>query len=220
MIQSVIFDLDGLLIDSEMVFYRIYREMLAAIGHEFTLADYLSGFSGRPIRPIMADFISRFGLPATLEEACAHVESEEAEARRTGIPLKPGARQLLEDLRESGRSIALGTSSTRERARSILEAHGILDRFDALICAEDITRGKPDPQVFLSAAAALGTAPAHCLVLEDSEMGIEAAHAAGIPVVCVPDLKQPDEAHRAMTTRVLDSLTELVPELLSTPPCR
>ena len=92
MIQSVIFDLDGLLIDSEMVFYRIYRDMLATIGHEFTLTDYLSGFSGRPIRPIMADFISRFGLPATLEEACAHVESEEVEARRRGIPLKPGAR--------------------------------------------------------------------------------------------------------------------------------
>lgn len=209
MIQAVIFDLDGLLIDSEMVFYRIYRGMLAEVGHDFTLADYLAGFSGRPIRPIMADFIADFGLPGSVEEATARVEAEESEARRRGIPLKPGALPLLDHLRHSGRRIALGTSSTRERARMILDSHGILDRFDALVTAGDITRGKPAPDVFLAAAEKLGAEPGDCLVLEDSEMGIEAARAAGIPVVCVPDLKQPDEAHRAMTAAVLDSLDEV-----------
>ncbi len=210
MIRAVLFDFDGLLVDSESIFFGIYRDMLAGVGREFTLADYLSGVSGRPISEIVADSIANDGLNMTVEEACAHVGAEEVRARALGVPLRPKARELLDHLRENGYPCAVTTSSPKERALAILESHGLADRFAAGVFAEDVTRGKPDPQVFLLGASRLGVDPAECLVLEDSEMGLEAAHAAGIPVICVPDKKIPDEVHRALATEVLSDLEKVI----------
>lgn len=93
---------------------------------------------------------------------------------------------------------------------SVLEQHGLVDFFAASAFAEDISRGKPDPEVFLLAAARLGIDPSECLVLEDSTMGIEAAVNAGMRVICIPDMQAPDEEHRAMATAVLDGLNDVI----------
>lgn len=210
MIRAALFDLDGTLIDSELVYYEAYRTILASHGHDFPLAEYLRAYSGRPIRSIFVDFIEVYDLPIGVDEGVALTEAFELEARRKGIPLKPGAVELLDHLRGLGLRTAIATSSKKDRALDILGFHGIADRFDAGVFADDIHRSKPDPEVFLLAAERVGVAPAECLVLEDSKMGIEAAHAGGIPVVCVPDKTEPDEAHRAMTAAVLPSLHEAI----------
>ncbi|MDC4233733.1 HAD family phosphatase [Actinomyces sp. B33] len=210
MIQAVLFDLDGTLIDSELVYYEAYRTVLASHGHDFPLAEYLRAYSGRPIRTIIADFIEVYGLTLTVDEGTALVEEAELAARAAGVPLKPGAIELLDHLRSHGYRTAIATSSRKDRALDILESHGIARDFDAGVFSDDIRRGKPDPEVFLLAASRLGAPPEECLVLEDSTMGIEAARAGGFPVVCLPDKTTPDEAHRAMTAAVLGSLDEVI----------
>lgn len=210
MIRAVIFDVDGLLVDTEVLFHRVYAELLADYGHAFTQADYLNGYAGRPIPEISQAFIEDFGIPLSLEETMARIHVDEERLRGEGVALKPGARELLDWLEDRNIPRALGSSSHRVRAMSILSSLGLTKRFAASAFAEDISHGKPDPEVFLVAASRLGVDPAECLVLEDSTMGIEAAVNAGMQVICIPDMKAPDAAHRAMALAVLDRLDEAI----------
>ena len=129
------------------------------------------------------------------------------------MALKPGAKELLDHLRETGRGVAMASSSTRERALNLLNQHGVAEYFQQFVFAGEVERGKPAPDVFLKACEKLGQAPGECLVLEDSEAGIQAAHAAGVPVICVPDLKTPDRRFLAMTAAVCPSLDQVIPYL-------
>ncbi|QWW20033.1 HAD family phosphatase [Schaalia sp. 19OD2882] len=210
MITAVLFDFDGLLVDSESVFFTIYRNLLADHGHDFTTADYLSAHAGTPIPEIVSAFQRIYHLPLSHEEACKRIEAEELRVRTQGIALKPGAVELLDHLRLKGLAVAVASSSPRTRVWSMLEAHGIAEHFRTSAHGEEVTRSKPDPEIFLLAASRLGVPPENCLVLEDSEMGIEAGHAAGMTVVCVPDMKTPDRAHRALTAAVLPSLRDVI----------
>ncbi|MDY6212967.1 MAG: HAD family phosphatase [Schaalia hyovaginalis] len=210
MIRAVVFDFDGLLVDSETLFHRVYAEILADHGHPFTRNDYSAGYAGRPVPAIARAFVTDFKLPLSSEEVARRIHADEAALRAEGVPLKPGARELLDHLKARGYRIGVASSSQRPRAMSVLEQHGLVDFFAASAFAEDISRGKPDPEVFLLAAARLGIDPSECLVLEDSTMGIEAAVNAGMRVICIPDMQAPDEEHRAMATAVLDGLNDVI----------
>lgn len=210
MIRAVIFDFDGLLVDSETLFHRVYAEILADYGHAFTRDDYSTGYAGRPVPAIARAFVADFGLPVSSEEVARRIHADEAVLRAEGVPLKPGARELLEHLKTHGYGIAVASSSLRSRAMSILEQHGLAGFFAASAFAEDISRGKPDPEIFLLAASRLDIDPSECLVLEDSTMGIEAAVKAGMRVICIPDMQAPDEEHRAMATAVADGLNDVI----------
>lgn len=210
MIRAVIFDFDGLLVDSETLFHRVYAEILADHGHPFTRDDYSAGYAGRPVPAIARAFVTDFKLPLSSEEVARRIHADEAILRAEGVPLKPGARELLDHLKARGYGIGVASSSQRPRAMNVLEQHGLVDFFAASAFAEDISRGKPDPEVFLLAAARLDIDPSECLVLEDSTMGIEAAANAGMRVICIPDMQAPDEEHRAMATAVLDGLNDVI----------
>lgn len=215
MVHAAIFDLDGMLIDSESITFRIYNDILREQdGGALPLETYANTYSGRMGSTNMEELIRMFHLPITFDEGRARQEElEEAYWEDPGVPLKPGAKALLAYLKAHGVKILLATSSRRVRAERALRLHDILSFFDDIVTGWEVERGKPFPDVFLKAAEKAGEAPADCLVLEDSEAGIQAAHAAGIPVICVPDLRQPAETFARWTAALLPSLAEVVPWL-------
>lgn len=210
MTRAVIFDLDGLLLDSEILSYRAYREMLRGCGCEFSVEEYVQTYCGRIEEKNIAHLIETYGLPLSFPAGLEKYLRIEKGLLDQGVELKRGARELLSFLSGHGYRLALASSSTRDRAMDMLAAHGIADRFDAFVFAEDIGRGKPAPDVFLRACEELGEEPGACLVLEDSEAGIQAADAAGIPVICIPDMKRPGRPFLERTAAVLESLDQVI----------
>jgi len=123
------------------------------------------------------------------------------------VPVKDGLLALLDFLDGAGIPKAVATSTERTRALRLLELAGVLNRFDAVVCGDEVARGKPCPDIFLTAAARLGCDPSTCMVLEDSESGLRAAHQAGMLPVLIPDLKMPSAEVRALTFRTFQSLS-------------
>lgn len=206
--RAVIFDLDGLLVDTEVISHQLYVDMLADYGQTMTLQEYATYYSGKTEVANLTRIIRENHLPLTLDEGMAFIESHEPAYLKT-VPLKPGAKELLAWLARRGVTMVLATSSKRERAMEILQRHGVDGYFSAMVFGPEIEHGKPAPDIFLLAAQKARQAPADCLVLEDSEAGIQAAHAAGIDVICVPDMKRPAPEYLAKTAAVLDDLTQV-----------
>ena len=213
MVKAVIFDLDGLLVDTETICYRILKEILAQFGFPFALEEYTRDYSGKPETVNAAHLAEAYQLPWTPEETLERILRREEELHAQGVELKPGAKELLAYLRETGRGIAMASSSTRDRALNLLDQHGVTGYFQRFVFAGEVERGKPAPDVFLKACEKLGEAPEDCLVLEDSEAGIQAAHAARVPVICVPDLKTPERRFLDLTAAVCPSLDQVIPYL-------
>lgn len=210
MIKAVLFDLDGLLIDSEIISYKIYEEIFGEYGYPYTLTQYANEYSGKTLMENVTRTIKNGLLPLTKEQLIEKIYEIEGRLIQEGVSLKTGALELLEYLREHQYGVAVATSSIKERALSILKLHEIESYFHAGVFAEDLTKSKPDPEVFLKAAGKLGRLPEECLVLEDSAAGIEAAYRAGIPVICIPDLKKPAEETLKKAEKVLGSLMEVI----------
>ena len=210
MTKAIIFDLDGLLIDSEIISYKIYKEILKKYGHKYSVEEYAANYSGKTEVKNVTRLIADYGLPLTFEQVFAQVQEIEQQLIREGVNLKPGAKELLACLKENHYKTAIATSSKKERALTILKQHNVVECFDQFVFAEDISRSKPDPDVFLKACSKLVENPESCLVLEDSEAGIQAAHAANIPVICIPDMKVPSANYLEMTEAILKSLDEVI----------
>ena len=213
--KAVIFDLDGLLIDSEIISYNMYADLLKKYNLRFALDTYARSYSGKNEVTNMQNLIFTYHLPITLEQGLSYVSALEKEYFAKGVPLKPGARELLRFLKHSKVKILLASSSTRERALFVLAQNGIESYFDAMVFGPEIEHGKPAPDIFIKAREKSGEASGDCLVLEDSEAGIRAAYAAGIDVICVPDMKRPDGAFLSVAAAVLPSLLD-VPAWLET----
>lgn len=213
--KAVIFDLDGLLIDSEAISYQLYQDLLRPYGHSFSIDDYARNYSGKTAVGNMNAVIERFSLPLTVEEGLDFVLTKEQEYLARGVELKPGARELLAWLKEQGCKVILASSSLKDRAVSILKQHDADRYFDDMVFGAEVAHGKPYPDIFLKACEKAGEMPADCLVLEDSEAGIQAAFSAHIPVICVPDMKEPGQEFKKMAERVLPSLFEVLDILRS-----
>ena len=205
-IRAVIFDLDGLLIDSEIISYRLYQELLRPYGHNLTLEDYASGYSGKTAPENMRKAVETYGLPFRVEEGLEKIFAMEREYLERGVALKPGADKLLTYLRQKQYKILLATSSTKDRALTILMKNGIEQFFDHMVFGYEVEMGKPGPDIFLKACEKAQEKPENCLVLEDSEAGVQAACAAGIPVICIPDMKRPGEEILQGAVGVMESL--------------
>lgn len=189
--DAVIFDLDGLLADTEIISLKVYQELLKDFGIPFTEETYSREYSGHREEENVQRFLDTYDLPWNFDQTLEKVYELEARILVKGVNLKKGAKNLLAFLQREGIPIALATSSVESRARMILDSNGILSLFDHLVFAKDVKRSKPFPDIFLKACSDLNVLPENCLVLEDSEAGIEAAYRAGIPVICIPDLKMP-----------------------------
>lgn len=213
MIKAVLFDLDGLLLDSEIVAFKVYEELGERFHFELTLPDFMENFCGQPLRRNVAYCTERFQLPWGLEEAVEEVLRIEKKILDEGVDVMPGARELLSFLKENNYKTCVASSSARERSMRLLEQHDLVAYFDDFVFGPEVKRGKPNPDIFLKAAEKLGVAPEDCLVLEDSQAGIQAAYSAGMRVICIPDLKYPTEEYEKMATAVKESLFDVIPYL-------
>jgi beta-phosphoglucomutase-like phosphatase (HAD superfamily) len=212
-IEAVVFDLDGVLLDSEQVWDDVREELARERGgrwHEQAQADMM-GMSSTEWSRYMHEVI---GLPQPPEEINAEVVAR-MQARYAGhLPLVGGAVEAVERLAGAFR-IGLASSSNRPLIEFVLEAAGIGDRFAAVVSSEEVARGKPAPDVFLEASRRLEVAPERSAAIEDSGNGIRAAHAAGMRVVAIPNRRYPPPAEAlALADVVVPSLGELTPAVV------
>ena len=207
---SIIFDFDGLLVDTEIISYRIYKEILNNYGIGFNQKDYSEYFSGKTEEANVNNIINKYNLPLTVEEMLEKIITKEKYLHSLGVDLKRGALELLNFLNQNHYKISIASSSTKNRAIKILKDNNIYNLFNIFVFAENINKSKPDPEIFLKACELMKEKPNNCIVLEDSEAGIEAANNANIDVICIPDMKRPDDNHLSKTLKVFDSLLEVI----------
>ena len=204
-VAGVVFDMDGLLVDSESLIRDIMLRTAPAFGAELPLEVFLS-MVGRP--SVDSDAIARahFGADFPLEAYFGEVQRHFNAASEAGIALKGGVVELLDHLEAVRIPHAIATSSSHASVQRTLGPSGLLPRFQAVVAAGDYSRGKPNPDPFLTAADRLGVAPALCLALEDSHNGVRAAHAAGMMTVMVPDLLEATDEMRSLAVAIANSL--------------
>ncbi|HWF76861.1 MAG TPA: HAD family phosphatase [Caulobacteraceae bacterium] len=204
-IRAVVFDMDGLLVDTEAMIRDVYAELAETRG--VVMPDHVfHRMIGLPNAASDAVAREHFGPDFPLEAFHADVAVRVHAACEAGVALKVGVVELLDHLDAVGAPRAIATSSSHAAVQRTLGPSGILPRFDAVVAAGDYTRGKPNPDPFLTAAARLGMAPQHCLALEDSHNGVRAAHAAGMMTVMVPDLLQATDEMRDLCLAIAESL--------------
>ena len=202
--EAVVFDMDGLMLDSERAINDCMARAASDLGHELPASLWLQMIGGGDglCRRLLAD---RIGADATVE-LLARAEAMYDVVADAGIDHRPGIVDLLDWLVARGIPRAVATSTRRPLAIRKLAAAGLLPYFDAVATSSDVAAPKPAPDVYLLAASKLGVAPARCLVLEDSPTGVRAALAAGMTPVQVPDMLVPDDAARALGHRIVASL--------------
>ena len=173
--NTIIFDLDGLLIDSEIISCRICQDLTEDCQQHISMETYAQNYSGKTEIHNISTLIEEFNLPISVEEGMAFVALKEKEYLKEGVALKQGARELLTYLKNNQYKMILATSSTGERALSILDQNEVTAYFDYMVFATEVKKSKPNPDIFLKACEYAKEPPENCLVLEDSEAGIQAA---------------------------------------------
>ena len=210
-VLGVLFDLDGVVIDTEKLYTRFWRKAAEELGHPMTLEQALQMRSlGRG--PSQERLDSFFG-PGVLDYdtlRARRIERMDAFIAVHGIEEKPGIRALLAHLQEKGIPCAITSSSSVPLIREHLGNLGLLGYFTALCSGKDVPKGKPAPDIYLHGAATIGVAPESCLAIEDSPAGIEAAWRAGCMAVIVPDQDQPDALTLSRSFARADSLFDVM----------
>jgi HAD superfamily hydrolase (TIGR01509 family) len=210
-IAAVIFDLDGVLLDSEAAWVEVKREFTEENGGRWKQSAELDmlGMSSTEWSRYMHD---ELGVPVPPEQISSEVAGRLVERYRQRLPLLPGAVEAVRSLARHW-PLALATSSNRNVIDLVLEEAGIADAFAATVSSEEVARGKPAPDVYLDAARRLEVDPGACVAIEDSSNGIRSAHAAGMAVIAIPNRDFPPEPDAlALAAVVLDSLEQLTPE--------
>jgi DNA helicase-2/ATP-dependent DNA helicase PcrA len=209
MIRAVLFDMDGTLIDTEKYYRVFWPKAMAEFGYHMTDEQVLSMRSlGRPFAP--ARLKEWFGEELDYYAIRARrTEMMEAQLDIDGIQLKPGAVEILEELRRRGILAAVATATPPERTEKYLGLTGIRPYFSKIISATQVKEGKPSPDIYLYACEQLGLSPEECLAVEDAPNGILAAYRAGLRVVMVPDQTQPDEELKRILYACVDRLDQV-----------
>ena len=210
-IAAVIFDLDGVLLDSETTWVNVKREFAEESGGHWkdTAKWDMLGMSSVEWSRYMHD---ELGVPVPPEQISAEVADRVAKRYRERLPLLPGATDAVRSLAREW-PLAVASSSNRNVIDLVLEQAGLADAFAATVSSEEVERGKPAPDVYLEAARRMGVEPESCAAIEDSGNGILSADAAGMAVIAVPNKDfPPDPDALALAALVLDSLRELSPD--------
>lgn len=204
--DAVIFDMDGLMIDSERVSVACWtqaaHELALPLADDFWLR--FVGLGDRDCERLLLQHIDAGQVPALFARCHDLYEARTQE----GLPLRPGILDLLQLLHDHGIARAVATSTRQPRASRKLAAAGLLPFFEVVVTSSDVAHPKPAPDIYLLAAQKLGKDPARCLALEDSPAGIRAAVGAGMTAIQVPDLVHPDDDLRALGHRIVDSLAD------------
>ena len=215
MIKAIIFYMDGLMIDSERVTFECYQERLKDMNLTMDEKFYKT-LLGKPIKGIYQRFYDVYGNDFPIENVIQDVHQLMAERFETeGVPVKKGLVELLHYLKDNNYKTIVATSSNRDRVDKILAQAKITEFFDDSICGDEVTKGKPNPEVFLKSCQKLGVNVDEAIVLEDSEAGIQASYDANIKVICIPDMKYPEKQYEEKTFKILKDLTEVTAYLKS-----
>ena len=208
-IRGILFDMDGVLLDSETLALEAFVTAARDLGHDIPV-EFARQMIGLPGDACARLVIDTYGSGVDLDALFRTQDKRMHELVEAGrLILKQGVIPLLDDLDRLGLPRAIATSSSRARTDTHLRHVGIHERFDAIITRDDVTHGKPDPEPYLKAAHALGIEPAYCLAIEDSHNGARAAHAAGIRVIVVPDLMAPNEEIIGKAHAIMENLHEV-----------
>lgn len=215
MIKAIIFDMDGLMIDSERVTFECYQERLKDMNLTMD-EEFYKTLLGKLIKGIYQRFYDVYGNDFPIENVIQDVHQLMAERFETeGVPVKKGLVELLHYLKDNNYKTIVATSSNRDRVDKILSQAKITEFFDDSICGDEVTKGKPNPEVFLKSCQKLGVNVDEAIVLEDSEAGIQASYDANIKVICIPDMKYPEKQYEEKTFKILKDLTEVTVYLKS-----
>lgn len=207
--EAVIFDADGTLFDTENLMYEVWVEVGKDMGLTMTIPEYLHyvGLNRKTVLDVMRERIGPDFDGAEFMVRCVARLSERIE--EDGVPLKPGVTELLELLYKKGIPMGLATSTHRVRTDRRLELCGLGKYFSTSVTGDEVSKGKPDPEIYTTVCQKLGVAPENCLAVEDSKNGILSAHDAGLPVAMVPDMIPPTAELEEIAWNKFDSLLEL-----------
>lgn len=208
-IKAVVFDMDGVLLDSE----RITRIMWAKAGEEYGIDDVAASVKDctGAARPFQYAYLRRkYGEDFPAEEfrqRCSHLFHEYADAN--GLPRMTYAKEILEYLKERGYVLALASSTNHDTVERELKEAGLIDFFETITCGDQVKNSKPHPEIYLTAAESIGVAPEDCAAVEDSPNGIRSCHAAGMKSIMVVDQIEPTEDLMPSIWKLCRSLKEL-----------
>lgn len=210
-IDGVIFDMDGLLFDTEMIYYRATQKAADTLGFSYSKELYMKyiGISDQELFKDYHEMYKEHGKEKVDKFIRQAYEDTYQEFESGNVPLKEGVLELLELLKEKEIPRVVASSNVRSAIELLLKNANITSYFDAIISCEDVTRAKPDPEIFQVALQKLGTKAEKTLVLEDSFHGVTAAHTAGIPVIMIPDLLLPTEEIKEKAVNIFKSLKEV-----------
>ncbi len=215
LIKAVIFDMDGLMFDTEKLAADGWKYAGNSLGFDID-DEKLSQTRGRNVADARKLFFEWYGDRVDYDKArsirCDHLNSR---LKQHGMPMKKGLCELLGYLKENGYKRALATSTHRETVAWYFELAGLPMDFDVVVCGDEVENSKPAPDVFLKAAKKLGTDPERCLVLEDSPNGIRAGSGAGCKVVMIPDLDHPTEEIIKLCLKICDNLSDIMEILIA-----
>lgn len=204
-VEAALFDMDGLLLDTEALYIVAMQAAARALEREMPL-DFCHSMIGVPGRECNAMIEAFYGEGFSIGDFRQHFSIHFRGLAEASIPVKPGVVELLDFLAARGLRLAVATSATRSTAEHHLDRAGLLGRFDAMATRDDVEHPKPHPDIYLEAARRLGVRPEHCLAFEDSNVGLTAAHAAGAMAFMVPDILPPLPEVRAKCLQVMPDL--------------
>lgn len=209
-ITAVLFDMDGLVLDTEKLYTRFWQEAANSLGYPMTKEQAL-GMRSLNRGAGLAKMQAYFGPEVDYDRIRGkRIEMMDAFVEKEGVTLKPGIHELLYFLKKCGIKTAIATSSPIERTILYLTSVGLQTSFDELVSGYMVEKGKPEPDIYLYAAKKLGVEPRHCMVLEDSPAGILAAHRAGCLPVMIPDQDEPEEETRMLLYAKVENLTAVI----------
>lgn len=211
-IKLCIFDMDGLLLDSERHVWSVGEEKIAKkYGKEMTdeIITEVMGANHSEYRRILKE---KFGEDFPIVDYQKELFEYYADACKNGnIPLRPSVIELFKFLKENNIYISLGTSTEKRLAKIALENTGILKYFDYIVCGDEVKVGKPEPEIYLKSVEHFGLKPEECIVFEDTPVGAKAAYNGGINLIMVPDIKKPTDLDKKKALAIINSLQEAIP---------
>ncbi|MGG7057940.1 HAD family hydrolase [Clostridium nigeriense] len=208
-VELVIFDMDGLIFDTEKLSYASWAEAAKKFNFDFELNLFykMLGTNHESIRNLL---ISELGDKIEVDEYIKEKRRINLSMLENGAEKKPGLDDLLKYLEDKNIKKAVATSSNREVALNLLEKANILHYFNYVLCGDEVKKSKPDPEVFLNVAKKLDVNPRNCIVLEDSEAGTIAASRGRMKAIIIPDLKEPDKEIEELAYKRLKNLKEVI----------